>query len=292
MLIISVSGKGKLMSIKKDNLMTKTYVITGSTSGIGKAVLEKLSAKKDNLIFAGYRNEKKLPEQIPDNVKYFYIDMTDRDFVIKACENIKSQAKHVDTLINVAGNVVAGPIEKIDTQRLRAQFEVNTFSHIELTQNLMEILDNSKIINISSMSSFGNFPFISPYCASKRALDIFFNALELENHKNIRVISVKPGVIATTIWEKSVNSNLEYLENCDGYEKELEFVKNNALKNTKKGLPVSRVADLILKVDALRNPKSSYTVGKDAKFAQILSLLPQGAVNKIIKFGMKYRMDL
>lgn len=292
MLIISVSGKGKLMSIKKDNLMTKTYVITGSTSGIGKAVLEKLSAKKDNLIFAGYRNEKKLPEQIPDNVKYFYIDMTDRDFVIKACENIKSQAKHVDTLINVAGNVVAGPIEKIDTQRLRAQFEVNTFSHIELTQNLMEILDNSKIINISSMSSFGNFPFISPYCASKRALDIFFNALELENHKNIRVISVKPGVIATPIWEKSVNSNLEYLENCDGYEKELEFVKNNALKNTKKGLPVSRVADLILKVDALRNPKSSYTVGKDAKFAQILSLLPQGAVNKIIKFGMKYRMDL
>ena len=281
MLIISVSGKGKLMSIKKDNLMTKTYVITGSTSGIGKAVLEKLSAKKDNLIFAGYRNEKKLPEQIPDNVKYFYIDMTDRDFVIKACENIKSQAKHVDTLINVAGNVVAGPIEKIDTQRLRAQFEVNTFSHIELTQNLMEILDNSKIINISSMSSFGNFPFISPYCASKRALDIFFNALELENHKNIRVISVKPGVIATPIWEKSVNSNLEYLENCDGYEKELEFVKNNALKNTKKGLPVSRVADLILKVDALRNPKSSYTVGKDAKFAQILSLLPQGAVNKI-----------
>lgn len=292
MLIISVSGKGKLMSIKKDNLMTKTYVITGSTSGIGKAVLEKLSAKKDNLIFAGYRNEKKLPEQIPDNVKYFYIDMTDRDSVIKACENIKSQAKHVDTLINVAGNVVAGPIEKIDTQRLRAQFEVNTFSHIELTQNLMEILDNSKIINISSMSSFGNFPFISPYCASKRALDIFFNALELENHKNIRVISVKPGVIATPIWEKSVNSNLEYLENCDGYEKELEFVKNNALKNTKKGLPVSRVADLILKVDALRNPKSSYTVGKDAKFAQILSLLPQGAVNKIIKFGMKYRMDL
>ena len=292
MLIISVSGKGKLMSIKRDNPMTKTYVITGSTSGIGKAVLEKLSAKKDNLIFAGYRNGKKLPEQIPDNVKYFYIDMTDRESIIKACEDIKSQTKHVDTLINVAGNVVAGPIEKIDTERLRAQFDVNTFSHIELTQNLMEILDNSKIINVSSMSSFGNFPFISPYCASKRALDIFFNALELENHKNIRVISVKPGVIATPIWEKSVNSNLEYLENCDGYEKELEFVKNNALKNTQKGLPVSRVADLIIKIDALRNPKSSYTVGKDAKFAQILSLLPQGAVNKIIKFGMKYRMDL
>ncbi len=281
-----------ILSIKKDNFMEKTYVITGSTSGIGKAVLEKLAANKENLIFAGYRNEKKLPQNIPDNIKYFYIDMTDRKSIINACEQIKSQANHIDTLINVAGNVVAGPIEKIDTQRLRQQFDVNTFSHIELTQNLMGILDNSKIINVSSMSSFGNFPFISPYCASKRALDIFFNALELENHKNIRVISVKPGVIATPIWETSVNSNLEYLDNCDGYEKELEFVKNNALKNTQNGLPVSKVANLIVKIANSNNPKSSYTVGKDAKFAQILSLFPQELINKIIKFGMKYRMDL
>lgn len=278
--------------IKKDNCMGKTYIITGSTSGIGKAVLEKLSSNSENLIFAGYRNDKKLPADIPENVKYFYIDMTNRKSIIDACNDIKEQTNHIDTLINVAGNVVAGPIEKIDTDRLREQFDVNTFSHIELTQNFMDILQNSKIINISSMSSFGNFPFISPYCASKRALDIFFNALELENHKNIKVVSVKPGVIATPIWEKSVNANLEYLENCKGYEKELDFVKNNALKNTKKGLPVSKVADLIVKIDGLKNPKSSYTVGFDAKFAQIMSLLPQELINKIIKFGMKYRMNL
>ena len=61
-----------ILSIKKDNFMEKTYVITGSTSGIGKAVLEKLAANKENLIFAGYRNEKKLPQNIPDNIKYFY----------------------------------------------------------------------------------------------------------------------------------------------------------------------------------------------------------------------------
>ena len=281
-----------ISNTKRDNLMAKIYVITGSTSGIGKAVLEKLSANNANIVFAGYRNEKKLPSAIPDNVKYFYIDMTDRESIIRACEFIKSQTEHVDTLINVAGSVVAGPIEKISTERLRCQFEVNTFSHIELTQNLMEILYDSKIINISSMSSFGNFPFISPYCASKRALDIFFNALELENHKNIKVISVKPGVIATPIWETSVNSNFKYLENCDEYEKELEFIKNNALKNSTKGLPVSKVADLIAKIDSLKNPKSSYTIGNDAKFAQILSLLPQDFINKIVKFGMKAKMKL
>lgn len=273
-------------------MMAQIYVLTGSTSGIGKAILEKLSAGKNCIIFAGYRNEKKLPQIIPDNVKYFYIDLNDRESIKNAAEFIKSKTNHIDTLINVAGGVTAGPIEKIDTQRLRQQFEVNTFSHIEFSQNLIDILKDSKIINISSMSSFGNFPFISPYCASKRALDIFFNALALENHKNIKVISVKPGVIATPIWEKSVNANLEYLESCVGYEKELEFIKNNALKNTSKGLPVSKVADLIEKIIKLKNPKLSYTIGWDAKFAQILSFLPQDFINKIVKLGMKYRMKL
>ncbi len=270
--------------------MQKIYVITGSTSGIGKAVTEALLRDKDNIVFAGYRNKNKLEENHNPNLIYFYIDMTDTKSIKDAAVFIKSKVSHVDTLINVAGNVVAGAIEKIDTQRLRYQFDVNTFSHIELMQNLSDIMDNSKIINISSMSSFGNFPFISPYCASKRALDIFFNAFALENHKNIKVISVKPGVIATPIWEKSVNANLEYLENCKDYEKELEFVKNNALKNSTKGLPVSKVADLVLKIDKLKRPKASYTIGKDAKLAQILSLLPQDSINKIVKFGMKCRI--
>ena len=72
----------------------------------------------------------------------------------------------------------------------------------------------------------------------------------------------------------------------------LDFIKRNALKNSAKGLSVSKVADLIIKIDKNKNPKSSYTIGKDAKFAQIMSMLPQGLLNKIIKFGMKYRMNL
>lgn len=272
--------------------MNKIYVVTGSTSGIGKAVTEKLVQDKNCIVFAGYRNKEKIPAEILPNVKYFYINLADSDSIKQAAEYIKSKTKHISALINVAGCVVAGPIEKIEISELKHQFDINTFSHLEFTQNLVDILDNSKIINISSMSSFGNFPFISPYCASKRALDIFFNAFELENHRNIKVISVKPGVIATPIWEKSVEANTKTLEPCKEYEKELDYVKNNALKNSYMGLPVSKVADLILKICKAKNPKSSYTIGADAKFAQIMSLLPQDLINKIIKFGMKYKMDL
>ena len=140
------------------------------------------------------------------------------------------------------------------------------------------------------MSSFGHFPFIGPYGASKRAMDILFNAFAIENHKNIQVISVKPGVIATPLWQKSVDKNEKTLTNCSGYEKEMEFMKANALKNTDKGLAVDKVAKFIYKIANRKNPKSSYIIGKDAKFAQILSLLPQDLVNKLVKFGMKARI--
>ena len=252
--------------------MKKVYVITGSTSGIGKALVEYFSQDETNTVFAGYRSRRKLPQDVKNNIKYFYI--TD----------------HVDTLINAAGGVAAGPIEKIGVDRLKEQFEINTFSHIEFCQNLIDVLENSKIINISSMASFGLFPFISPYCASKRALDIFFNAFAIENHKKIKVISVKPGVISTPIWGKSVEANFKYLEDCTDYEKELNYIKDNALKNTKKGLPVQKVVNAIKKIDRSNHPKPSYTVGTDAKFAQILSLLPQKLINKLVSFGMKMRM--
>ncbi len=270
--------------------MAKVYVITGSTSGIGKELVKLFAQDITNIIFAGYRDKVKLERQRPKNVIYFPIDMTDRNSIIKAAEFIKSKTRKINTLINVAGCVTAGPIEQINTDRLRNQFEVNTFSHIEFTQNLVELLNNGKIINISSMASFGQFPFISPYCASKHALDIFFNAFALENHRNIQVISIKPGVIATPLWQKSVDINQEYFEDCSDYDKELNFMKENALKNGSRGLKVETVAKFIHWVDSNKHNLSSYVIGWDALAAQILSVLPQDLINLIIKYGMRCRI--
>ena len=270
--------------------MKKCIVITGATSGIGKELVNQF-IKDDCIVYCGYRNADKLEKDLPDNVIPFYIDMKNREAIVKAAVFIKSKTDKVDILINVAGMVAAGAVELIDTDRLREQFDVNVFSHIEFSQNLVSVLKGGRIVNISSMSSFGNFPFISPYCASKRALDIFFNAFAIENHKNIQVVSIKPGVISTPIWQKSVESNEEQITNCGDYEKEMEFLKNNALKNTNKGLNVVKAAEFIKKIALKKNVKTSYTLGKDAKFAQIMSYLPQDVINCLVKKGLKYRIE-
>ena len=266
--------------------MCKIVVITGATSGIGKELVKLFSVSCK--VFASYRNEN-LVENI-DNVEYFYMDMTNRKSIVDAANFLKSKVNKIDILINVAGCVVAGPMELVDGDSLREQFEVNTFSHFEFTQNLIPILDNSKVINISSMSSFGHFPFIGPYGASKRALDILFNAFAIENHKNIQVISIKPGVISTPLWKKSITKNEKTLSDCAGYEKEMQFMKSNALKNTDKGLAVNKVAEFIYAVANKKKPRSSYTIGKDAKVAQLISYLPQDIINKLVKFGMEVRI--
>lgn len=269
----------------------KTYVLTGSTSGIGKALIGELS--RDNIVFAGYRNEKYIFElnAYGKNVVPFYIDMSKPSSIAQAAAFIKSQTGKIDTIINVAGCVVAGAVETIDVNRIREQFEVNTFSHLDLTQRLLEIIDDGgKIINISSMASFGIFPFVAPYCASKRALDILFNSMMLELKRDIKVVSIKPGVIATPLWGKSIAVNKESIMYSEGYEKEMEYMVANARKNETQGLDVKRVIDLIIKVDKLDKPKPSYVIGFDANMAEIFSGLPQWALNAIIKFGLKKKL--
>ena len=255
----------------------KTYVITGSTSGIGKSLANDYS--KENLVFAGYRNEKLKLEG--ENIMPFYVDYSKPETIQQAIEFINSQTEKIDTIFNVAGCVVAGALEFIDMNELRRQFDVNAFGALELTRGLSV----NKVINISSMSSFGIYPFIAPYCASKRALDILFNLYGLET--GTKVISLKLGSIATPIWSKSIEENNEVLKKSAGYELECKYLVKNALKNEIKGMPIPKVIEKIQKIEQLSNPKPSYTIGLDAKITEIFSHLPQGFINFVIENKLK-----
>lgn len=271
-------------------MKTKTYVVTGSASGIGKALIQKLA--ENNVVFAGYRNpthENDL-RLISANIYPFYVDYNKPETIKEAGEYILNKCTKIDTLVNIAGCVVAGPVEKLNIDEVRRQFDVNVFGHLDLTQRLIPILENGRIINVSSMASFGIFPFISPYCASKKCLDMFFNSLMIENKKNIKVISIKPGVISTPLWGKSIEENSKYFENFEEYHNEMKYILENARKNEKEGLSADKVADVIIKADRSGNPKLSYTVGSDAFFASLISKLPQNLVNNLIKLGIKLKI--
>lgn len=273
----------------------KNIVITGATSGIGN-LLAKDFADLGYRVFAGYRNikHKKKLQIISENIVPFYIDMSQKWTIQDASKLIlqKLEGEKIDVLVNAAGSVVAGAMECLSVDKIREQFEVNTFSHLDLTQRLYEKLQGGRIINISSEASFGVFPFVAPYCASKRALDILFNLMQVECGNDIKVISVKPGVIKTPFWEKSIEGNKDSLGDNQKYEKEFEFLIKNAQKNQNRGLDAQKVSDLVLNIAHMEKPKASYTIGADAKFAEFLSHLPQCWINKLVRFGLKKRANL
>ncbi len=271
---------------------TKTIIITGASSGIGRETAFKL-AKEGHKVFAGVRKkiDKDELEKLNPNITAVYIDVTNPSSIDKAFWFIIKKADKIDVLINNAGIAVAGAVEFLPIKKIKEQFDVNTFGALQVTQKFMPFLKNGLIINISSMASYGIFPFIAPYCASKRAMDILFNSLLIENKDNIKVVSVKPESVKTPIWNKSVNSarkTFDLLNEAakNKYKKEFNFLEKNALKNNNSAKEIGEVAELIIKIINSKNPKCSYNLGKTAVFTQIISLLPDFIVNFFIKLKL------
>ena len=273
-------------------------MITGASSGIGKTTAIKLAINGFK-VFAGVRKpeDKTAVEAENSNITGVFIDVTNSDSIKNAYEEIKKVTDSLYALINNAGIAYAGAVECLPVETIQKQFDINVFGAIRVAQEFMPMLCSAKIVNISSMASFGLFPFISPYCASKRALDIFFNALMLEcKNPELKVISIKPGVIKTKIWEKSIDENKKVMEGLpetaiEKYRREFEYLVKNAEKNKEKGLSPEEVADLILKVLRSKNPKPSYTIGRDAKMAEFFSRLPLCVTNFFTKYIMNKRMN-
>lgn len=272
--------------MKKRN---QTIFITGASSGIGKDIVLRL-AKEGYRVFAGVRRrlDKAELENFSKNVTGVYIDVTNQASIDKAFYFVMKNTEKLDVLINNAGIVCAGPVEGIPISKVKEQFEVNTFGPIMVAQKFISLLHGAKIINISSMAASGIFPYISMYCASKRAMDIIFNCFSLENKNNIKVISIKPASIRTPIWNKSVEKAHQTFSSANDvikekYAKELSALERNALKNNKEGINVSAVTNTVLKVIKSKNPKQSYNVCFASTVAELFSKLPQGLINKIIK---------
>ena len=281
--------------------MEKYVLITGSSSGLGKATAEKL-AKEGFKVFAGVRKQedKKTLEQIHTNITPVFIDVTSDESVDCAFETIQKTTNKLFALVNNAGVALAGPVEYIPVDILKKQFDINVFGAIRTAQRalpLMKHCDDCRIVNISSMSSYGIFPFISPYCVSKRALDMFFNSLTLEcKMPGLKVVSIKPGVVSTPIWNKSVDESMKNLEHlCEEgkkkYAKEFDFLMENARKNTDKGLQPEEIANLVYHVLTTKNPKLSYNIGKDSVFARFMSYLPLELCNFLVKTGLEKRIN-
>lgn len=279
--------------------MEKTVLITGASSGIGKETAV-LFAQNGYKVFACVRkkSDKYRLENTHKNIKGVYLDVTNASGIDKAFWYVMKFTAKLDAIINCAGIAVAGPMEVLPIKRIKEQFDVNTFGTISVVQKFLPLITNGKIVYVSSMAASGIFPFLAPYCASKKATDIMLNSLMNEfKNKNVKVVSVKPGCIITPFWDKSVENNIPSFESSSDsmkkkYEKEMKFLAENARKNNYKGTLPLKVAETIFKAVETEKPKLSYTVGSDSFFTMLFAkIFPQALINKAVRFFLKKRMN-
>ncbi len=279
--------------------MEKTVLITGASSGIGLQTAI-LFAEKGYKVFACVRkkSDKFRIEKKNSNIKGVYLDVTNSGGIDKAFWFVMKNVKTLDAIINCAGIAVAGPMEGLPIKKIKEQFEVNTFGTIAVVQKFLPLIQEGKVVYVSSMAASGIFPFLSPYCASKKATDIMLNSLfnEFKNDK-IKFISVKPGCIRTPFWNKSVDNNIPAFESSsetlkEKYAQEMKFLAENAHANNYRGSMPQDVAETILKAVEAKKPKLSYTVGSDSAFTMFMAkFMPQSIINCAVKTVMKKRIE-
>ncbi len=178
-----------------------TVLITGCSSGIGRATAARLARRRDLTVYATARRVETLVDLAAAGCRVLALDVTDESSMTAAVAAVEAEHGHVDVLVNNAGYGEYGTIEEVPIDRVRAQFDTNVFGLARLVQIVlpgMRAARGGRVINVSSMGGRVVFPTGGYYHASKYAVEALSDALRFEVAPfGVHVVLVEPGAIRT-----------------------------------------------------------------------------------------------
>lgn len=271
----------------------KIAIVTGASTGIGRAAAERLQRKGFHVL-AGVRGLRDAPPE----TEALLLDVTKPESIalaLKKCRPRLAKAEAVH-LVNNAGIALAGPVEGVSLERWREQFEVNVFGLIAVTQAFLPFVRKTagRIVNLSSISGIATMPYLGPYSASKFAVEAISDALRREIAQfGCRVIVVEPGPVNTPIWQKGLAKREALTDELSPdlrriYGRDLEKFQAAIAKSARDAVPVSWVSDVIEKALTAPRPKTRYLVGTKALGAQmaITQFMPDRLVDALMAKGL------
>lgn len=266
--------------------MSKTVLITGSSTGIGRESALYF-AQKGWKVAATMRNPDRETElQKNPNIQLFQLDVTNSTSIKQAVETIIKTFGKIDVLVNNAGFSVTGIFEGITEEDLKRQFDTNVFGLMQLTKEVLPHMRHQKsgcIINVSSIAGKLALPLFSIYHATKFAVEGFSESLQYELRPfNIKVKLIEPGIIYTDFYERS----MILAKKDDVKEYEVFFKKVKKMMDTSSGLSGSKaivVAKEIYKAAQSGNYRLRYPIGGGAvPFLFLRKILPGRLFRKVV----------
>lgn len=249
---------------------SKTVLITGTSSGIGKSIAIKLI----NNGYKVYASARKL-ESI-ENLKQLgchtiSLDVTKENSMQEAVGKIYQNGDSIDILINNAGYEAPGAIEELNIESIKHEFETNVFGLVRLSQIVLPRMRQQKfgkIINIGSVGGSFTAPGAGAYHASKYAVEAFSDALRMEVKSfGIDVILIKPTGVQTKFATAAINTlpqstpNSPYHKFNQNIAKTVTSMFEEKNRKTYGIITPEEVANIVFKTLTTKNPKARYVAG-------------------------------
>ncbi len=279
----------------------KTVVITGASTGIGRATAEYLAAQGWQ-VFAGIRKEADGAALVDadDRIKPILLDVTQPEQVDAAVETVRAalDGQKLAGLVNNAGIANMGPLALQPLDQFEAHFSVNVFGLLRASQAFAPLLgmDESlegapgRIINITSVGGRLSAPFLGAYTATKHAVESITDSLRRELVLfGIDAIAVGPGAVKTPIWDKAEKSNSSNPYANSPWAKPIEIFSETMLDGGRTGLDPIIIAKTIETALSAKKPKARYAPVPDKLTNFTLPmLLPKRVVDGFFwkRFGM------
>jgi NAD(P)-dependent dehydrogenase (short-subunit alcohol dehydrogenase family) len=268
----------------------QVVLVTGASSGIGKAIAEDL-ANQSHYVFASARSMDKLEAMRSSNIEPLQLDVTDPEAIQAAVAHIQSTKGRIDVLINNAGYGIYGTVEGLTTEQVRRAFDVNVFGLGQMTQAVLPLMRAQKsgtILNISSVVGKLSTPVIGWYAASKHAVEGLTDALRLEVKPfGIRVILIEPGSINTGFEDVAMDT-LKKSNDPDEYQDLLEGFSRLIRRGFASAPGPEAVVKEVNKALSSNHPKARYAAGRDSKmFIFAKSLLSDSIVDRVVAGQLK-----
>lgn len=248
---------------------SKVALVTGASSGIGEATALKLYAL-GYTVYAAARRVDRMRPLADVGIRVLQMDVTDDASMRRGVQEIVAQSGMIDVLVNNAGYGSYGAVEDVPIEEARAQFDVNVFGAVRLTQLVLPHMRRRRsgtIVNITSMGGKIYTPLGAWYHGTKFALEAISDCLRMEVQPfGIDVVVIEPGGIKTE-WADIAADKLREVSGKGAYAGQAKAMALSMVgeASRKRQSPPQLIADTIAKAVTARQPRTRYAVGFGAK---------------------------
>ncbi|MBM6383339.1 MAG: SDR family NAD(P)-dependent oxidoreductase [Paenibacillus sp.] len=272
-------------------------VVTGTSSGIGRATAEQLAAEGFHVL-AGVRRQEDADKIKQKNIEPVILDITTLDTLRALAERVEQDplGRPLRAVVNNAGIAVNAPLEMVPLDEFRRQIEVSVIGQVAVIQALTPALLKSggRVVNIGSVGGKISMPGFGIYSAAKYAMEAINDSLRREMSSfGLKVIMITPGGVSTSLSEKGVTTadRLSKLMTPDQHRRHdrlFDAVKAQAESWATSGIPPKKVAEVVSRAIHASNPRTRYTAGRDsALLTRLVRILPDKLLDRMLRSQMK-----